>query len=307
MDNLTENRLVGTFRELCAANRKTLLPFITAGYPDSATTAGLLKDFAARGVRICELGIPFSDPVADGPVIQASYTQALANGINSERIFEMVKQYRQEELRIADCRLRIADASHDGKTPGKENPKSEIRNPQLALIAMVSYSIVYRHGVADYFRQAAAAGIDGMIIPDLPLDEAGAVEPLATNAGLANIMLISPTTAPARRLEIARHSRGFIYYMSVAGITGERTKLPAATVEGVAELRTHTDTPICVGFGVSNAATVAEVCKVADGAIVGSAIVHRIAYAAKAGLPAEAIVAKVGQFVSELLAPLQNH
>lgn len=274
MTAMNDNRLVAAFAGLRAAGKKTLLPFVTAGYPDLATTAGLLKDFEARGVAICELGVPFSDPVADGPVIQASYTDALAGGVTTAGIFDMVRQYR----------------AGGGK---------------MALLAMVSYSIIYRNGAAKFIDTAAAAGIDGLIIPDLPLDEAGDVESQAAAKGLANVMLIAPTTAPQRRLEIAAHSRGFIYYMSIAGITGERASLPPATIAGVSELRKHTDTPICVGFGVSNAATVAEVCRVADGAIVGSAIVHRITDGVKQGLAGKALVERVGQFVGELLVPVK--
>ena len=170
---------------------------------------------------------------------------------------------------------------------------------------MVSYSIVYRHGVEAYFRDAADAGFDGLIIPDLPLEEASRVGPLASEAGLCNVMLIAPTTPPKRRLQIAGHSRGFVYYVSVAGITGERNKLPEPTVAAVAELRRHTDAPVCVGFGISSAATVQTVCQVADGAIVGSAIVKRIADAKANGMRRTDIVNSVGHFVEELLAPLR--
>jgi tryptophan synthase alpha chain len=271
MTNLDDNRLVRTFAEARAAGRKLLLPFITAGHPDLETTEALLKDFEARGARICELGIPFSDPIADGPVIQASYTEALAAGITSDRIFQSVRRYRQ--------------------AGGK-----------LALVAMVSYSIVYHHGVKDYLAAAAKAGFDGLIVPDLSLEEAPAVEGVAAGCGLANIMLVAPNTPPARRLEIARHSRGFLYFMSVAGITGERDKLPKATIAAVGELRKHTSVPVCVGFGISSPEMVKTVCQVADGAIVGSAIVHRIGNL-KAKPRAE-LVAAVGRFVAELLAPL---
>lgn len=273
------NRLVKAFAAAKAANKKALLPFITAGYPDLESTEALLVEFAARGVRVCELGIPFSDPVADGPVIQASYTDALAKGINSTRIFEMVRRFR------------------DANPTGPAN--------ELAVVAMVSYSIVFRHGVAEYIGQAAAAGIDGLIIPDLPVHEAAVVETLASAMGLANIMLIAPTTPPARQLEIARHSRGFIYFISVSGITGERDKLPEQTIAAVSELRTHVGTPICVGFGIAKPAMVKIVCDVADGAIVGSAIVHRITDAVAGKLPRGEMVKKVGDFITELMAPIQ--
>ena len=272
MNDLQDNRLVRTFATLRADGRKTLMPFLTAGYPDIETTEALLHDIEQRGARICELGVPFSDPIADGPTIQASYTEALAAGLTSEKILEMVRRYRAA-------------------------------GGELALVAMVSYSIVYRHGVEDYLRAARDAGFDGTIIPDLPLDEAAALEPLAASLGLCNVMLIAPTTPAQRRLDIAGHSRGFIYYISVAGITGERVKLPDETIGAVAELRTHTDTPVCVGFGISGPEIVRTVCEVADGAIVGSAIVHRITDAKD--LPRRKLVKKVGGFVGELLAPLQ--
>jgi len=268
---LTSNRIVQAFRELRRDGKRTVLPFLTAGYPSLETTEALLRRFDELGVRVCELGVPFTDPIADGPIIQASYTEALAAGVTSRKVFEMVRRYR---------------AAGGG----------------MALLAMVSYSIVFRHGVEGFVKQAADAGLDGLIVPDLPLDESGEMERLADQAGLALVLLIAPTTPPDRRLEIARHSRGFIYYVSVSGITGERAGLPAQTIAAVGEFRKHTDTPVCVGFGVSNPATVAQVCAVADGAIVGSAIVRRIAEH-KAD-PPDALAATVGDFVAALLGPL---
>jgi len=270
-DHLKNNRLVRVFADLRSAGRHTLMPFITAGYPDLETTAALLADFERRGVRICEIGMPFSDPIADGPTIQASYTEALERGVTVAKIFETIRRYR--------------DAG------GK-----------MGLTAMGSYSIVFRHGPAKYIAEAAAAGFDGLIIPDLPAEEAGAIEPIAAAHGVANVLLIAPTTPSQRRLDIAARSQAFIYYISVAGITGQRDSLPPETIEGVSELRTHTDTPICVGFGISKPETVASICTVADGAIVGSAIIRRITdHKAE---PREALVEKVGEFVSELLKPL---
>jgi tryptophan synthase alpha chain len=268
---LTGNRVVRAFAELRSAGRKTLVPFVTAGYPDLAATAAILKEFEARGVRVCELGVPFSDPVADGPVIQTSYTRALGAGVTVREVFDAVRAYRAE-------------------------------GGGLALLAMVSYSIVFRRGPEQFLVAAARAGLDGLIVPDLPLDEAAGFEPLAASRGLANVLLVAPTTLPERRVEIAGHCTGFVYYVSVRGITGERDRLPEETIAGVAELRRHTDTPICVGFGVSRPEMVAAVCEAADGAIVGSAIVHRITDARD--LPAEKLAARIGDFVAELLAPL---
>jgi len=273
MTNLSANRLVKTFRQQRTNHAKTLVPFITAGYPDLATTAALLVDFESRGVKVCELGVPFSDPIADGPTIQASYTEALAAGVNSDQILGLVKEYRD--------------------TGG-----------QMCLLAMVSYSIVFYHGVEHYLECLAQAGFDGLIVPDLSLEEAPALESMATAQGLANVMLIAPNTPPARQLEIARHSRGFIYFVSVAGITGERSELPKATIGTVQELRKHTDTPICVGFGISNAAMVSNACRAADGAIVGSALVHRLID--KKTSPLGDRVTGVGEFVAELMAPIHQ-
>jgi len=271
MTDLSDNRLVKVFSELRAAGKKALVPFLTAGHPDLQTTEAILIDLERRGVRVAELGIPFSDPIADGPTIQASYTEALAAGVTSQAVLEMVRRWR---------------AGGAG----------------LALVAMVSYSIVFRCRPEVYLRSAADAGFDGLIIPDLPLEEAGNLEPLAAADGLANVMLIAPTTPPRRRVEIARHSRGFIYFISVAGITGERERLPEDTIRAVGELRRHTDTPVCVGFGISNPQMVAAVCEVADGAIVGSAIVRRISQ--HRDLPTDQLVAKVGEFVGGLLEPI---
>ncbi len=271
MSELDNNRLVQTFAELRSAGKKVLIPFITAGYPDLQTTGALLKDFETRGVRVCELGVPFSDPIADGPVIQNSYTEALAAGFTSDQVTDIVRGYRQEGGR-------------------------------MALAAMVSFTIVFRHGVEGYLAKLAEAGLDGVIIPDLPLEESAAVEQAAAKAGLCLVILVAPTTPPPRRLEIARHSRGFIYFISVAGITGERDRLPQTTIDAVAELRKHTDTPVCVGFGIGRPEMVASVCQVADGAIVGSAIVARLA-AGKAA-PRDQLVKETGQFISQLLAPI---
>jgi tryptophan synthase alpha chain len=220
-----------------------------------------------------ELGVPFSDPIADGPTIQASYTAALDAGVTTTGICEMLARYRQA-------------------------------GGSMAVNAMVSYSIVYRRGVEAFFDAAAAAGFDGFIIPDLSLEEAAAVERLAGDRGLCNIMLIAPTTPPARRLELARHSRGFIYFISVAGTTGERDALPDETIRAVADLRRQVDTPVCVGFGIARPDMVRTVCDVADGAIVGSAIIHRITDALRDGLTGLALVERVGKFVSELLEPV---
>lgn len=270
MTALNENRLTRAFAE----GRKQLLPFLTAGYPDMETTAACLPEFEARGASICELGIAFSDPVADGPIIQASMTAALDAGATLAKVFEMVRAYRAG-------------------------------GGQMALLAMLSYSIVYRHGVEAFITAAAEAGFDGLIVPDLPLEESAELGELAAAAGLCSVMLISPTTRPDRRGEIARASSGFVYFMSVAGITGERAELPQATFDAVAELRQHTDMPVCIGFGISTPAMVAAACQAGDGAIVGSAIIHKINDARDNGGDRAAIVQAAGDFVASLLEPIR--
>ncbi len=302
MSELDRNRLVCAFAELRAAGRKALLPFLTAGFPDLETTEALLHELSRRGVRMCELGFPFSDPVADGPVIQASYTRALERGVTSERVFEMVRRFRAAEAKQSAARPGAARSASRRRFPDRQ--LSMVNRP-LALTAMVSYTIVYRHGVQAFLQEAASAGFDGTIVPDLPLEEAGEFQARAEEAGLAGVLLISPTTPPERRVEIARRSRGFLYFISVAGITGERKGLPQSTIDAVAELRRRTDTPVCVGFGISGPQTVRQVCRVADGAIVGSAIVRRIADLAAAGAPQKKLVSEVGEFVGELLGPLR--
>ena len=167
----------------------------------------------------------------------------------------------------------------------------------IPLVGMVSYSIVYRYGAERFFADAKAAGFDGLILPDLPPPEAQAVCRAVWAAGLATILLIAPTTSPARRKEIARLSTGFVYYLSVAGVTGERTALPADLAENVAAVKRLTDRPVCVGFGLHTAKQVAELAKVADGAIVGSAFVTRMKRVT--GGPA-AVAAVVAAYCREL-------
>lgn len=271
---MDENRVIRVFTDLKAAGKKALVPFLTAGYPDTDATAALLAGIEDRGVRVCELGIPFSDPIADGPTIQASYTAALENGITVDGILATVSAYRAA-------------------------------GGAMALLAMVSYSIVWRRGVAAFCRDAAAAGFDGLIVPDLPVEESAALADTARSAGLCSVCLISPTTPPARRVALAGQSTGFVYFMSVAGITGERKQLPDEAFAAVRELKQHTDTPVCIGFGISEPAMVQQAAAAGDGAIVGSAIIHRINDGIAAGLPTEKIVETVCDFCAALLEPIR--
>jgi len=258
------------FDRLRRKGRKALMPFVTAGDPDLEFTAALIRQLVSRGSSLCELGIPYTDPIADGPVIQASYTRALQGKLRLASIFEMVA----------------------GLAPGLSAP----------IVTMVSYAIVYRRGLAEYAAAAKAAGAAGLIVPDLPVEESGPLAEICRGEDLSLIQLIAPTTPRDRAVRIAERTTGFIYYVSVTGITGERTELPPGLVDNVAWLRGQTPLPICIGFGISRPEHVRMLKPVADGLIVGSAIVRRAAEAAVR--PREQVLAEIGRYVGELLAAL---
>jgi tryptophan synthase alpha chain len=265
------------FRELRSASRKALMPFVTAGDPDLDFTAAVIRRLAERGCGLVELGIPYSDSVADGPVIQASYTRALGHKIKLADILAMVGRL----------------------TAGEK----EIKPVSLPIVTMVSYSIVYRHGLERYVADAKQAGAAGAIVPDLPVEEAGPLTDVCRREDFSLIQLITPTTPRDRAIRIAERSTGFIYYVSVTGITGERTALPPEIIENVGWLRGETPLPICIGFGISRPEHVRMLAPVADGLIVGSAIVRRIAEATTR--PREQVLDEIGEYVATLLAPLQ--
>ena len=223
-----------------------------------------------------ELGIPYSDPIADGPVIAASYTRALRKGLRLPRIFETLRMLRAE---TASGILTAAP-----------------------IVSMVSYSIVLKHGVDRYLDHAAASGFDGLIVPDLPVEESESLRDKGLSRDLKIIQLVTPTTPQDRAIRIARASTGFVYYVSVAGLTGERRLLPTDLTEKVAWLREQTDLPICIGFGISTAEHVRTLAPVADGLIVGSALVRRLAD--MGAIPKADVVKDIGDFVSELVAAL---
>lgn len=256
------------FQQLRAKRKKAFMPFVTAGDPDLDFTAAVIREFARRGSHLCELGIPYSDPIADGPVIQASYTRALDHG-----------------LRVGDILAMLRPVA------------AEIAMP---VVTMVSYAIVYRHTPQAYVERAREAGVAGLIVPDLPIDEAAELADVCASADLSLVQLITPTTPHERAVRIAQQATGFIYYVSVTGITGERRELPPQLLDGVSRLRDSTDLPICIGFGISRPEHIRRLAPVADGFIVGSAIVRRIAE--NADRPRGEILASVGDFVAELIA-----
>ncbi len=264
------NRIEQIFNDLKSRRQKALMPFITAGDPDLETTAALLPEIERSGAHIVELGIPFSDPIADGPVIQESMTYALSRGLQVSAVFDMVRRLR---------------------------PQLEI-----GVVMMVSYSIVYRLGLEAFLDEAVDAGVDGMIFPDLSYEESGPVAREVRDRGLIMSMLIAPGTSNDRAGGIAGRSSGFIYLLSRAGITGEQTALPEALPQRVSAIRQATALPIAVGFGISNPDQVSRVVSVADAAIVGSAIIRRIVQYRHE--PQRIIAGHVGSFVRQLATGL---
>jgi tryptophan synthase alpha chain len=268
------NRVDATFCRLGREGRKAFMPFIAAGDPNLDVTAAVLRTLQDRGVAdLVELGVPFSDPIADGPTIQSSYQRALAAGVTPQAILDVVGRLRGGGLTLPIC-------------------------------LMVSYSLVYRPGVPAFVEHAAAAGIDGLIVPDLPVDESAPLAEVLAAADMAHVLLVAPTTPPARRQAILAHATGFIYCVSVTGITGERDALPSGIEEYVRGVKQAAKVPVCVGFGISRPEHVAAVARLADGAIVGSAISHRIADHARES-PAK-IARAVADLCQELSAPLRS-
>lgn len=235
------------FRRLKSQQQKAFMPFITAGDPDLKFTEDLLVALDQAGCHLIELGIPYSDPIADGPVIQESYTRALTGGVRLDDILDM--------LQHTTSRL------------------------QAPVVMMVSYAIIFRHGIESFIKRATAAGVAGVIVPDLPADESLEFLEQCRQCQLDLIQLVTPTTSPQRRQQILDRSSGFVYYVSVAGITGERQALPEELLANLETIRQETDLPICLGFGISSPEQVTALRDAADGFIVGSAIVRRIAAA----------------------------
>ena len=263
--------IADTFAQLRSKKQLAFMPFIPAGYPDLAATEKLLPAMEAAGASIIEIGIPFSDPIADGPVIQEAFNAALSKKLKLADVFATVKKARP--------------------------------NVSIPLVAMVSYSIAYRQGIEHFAATMKQSGFDGLILPDLPPPEAEAICEKVRAAGLDTILLVAPTTSRDRRKEIGRLSSGFIYYLSVTGITGERNELPKELSDGVRDMKNLTDRPVCVGFGISNAKHMKQLSGVADGAIVGSGVVRRMQQNLSGGT--DKVVEAVGGYCRELLSDVR--
>ncbi len=264
------NPIDSLFQELRSKKRPAFMPFITAGDPDLETTSQLIQEFGRRGANLIEVGFPYSDPIADGSVIQASYTRALEKGIRIDDIFACLSALKDSSVPL--------------------------------LVAMVSFSLVYRRGPEKFLDSAQAAGLCGAIVPDLPLDETEALCKAAADRDFKIILLVTPTTPTERAAQIARTSTGFLYCVSVTGITGERDKLPEALLDQLQFLRSQTDLPLCVGFGISKPEHVEMLKGHADGVIVGSAIVRQLQ--ASETKPVAEVIEQIGDYIENLLGPL---
>lgn len=262
------SRLAARFAQLRARGERALLPFLTAGDPSLEATPELVLAAAAAGADAIEIGVPFSDPIAEGPVIQRASERALRAGANLRRVLQLVAQLR----------------------PQIEAP----------LLLMGYANPFYAMGAEAFAAEAAKAGVDGVICPDLPPEEGADFYAALAGRGVDGVLMAGPTTTPERLAQLSRQTRGFLYYVSLTGVTGARSRLAPGLEAGVRAARQSAAIPVCVGFGVSTPAQAGEIARYADGVVVGSALVSRIEEAANRGAAAEA----VANFVAALKAPL---
>jgi tryptophan synthase alpha chain len=262
------NQIDTYFQQLRSEKRKAFIPFVTAGDPNLDTTAALIQELTRRGGGPIEVGFPYSDPIADGSVIQASYTRALDAGLHVDDIFRTVRRASEQVA---------------GGPP---------------LVSMVSYSLVHHRGPDKFLSQAKSAGFSGAIVPDLPVEEADELARQAAAHDFKLVHLVTPTTPRERAIRIARSSTGFLYVVSVTGITGERAQLPVELLDQLRWLRTQTDLPLCVGFGISKPEHVRMLRDHVDGIIVGSALVRKLE--AARDKPVSTMVEEIGKLAQQL-------
>ena len=264
------SRLDATFAALRARHERALVAYFTAGDPSLALTRKLVVEAARRGADVIELGIPFSDPLADGPVVQRATQRALATGVTLPRVLELVREMR-----------------------------GEVSAP---LVFLTYYNPILAFGLKAFCRTSVEAGIDGVIVADLPPEESGPLRSEAMAAGLDLIHLVAPTSTPERMRKIARASEGFVYMVSLTGVTGERTTLAPELTQQLRAFRAITTKPVCVGFGIGTPEQAALVGQLADGVVVGSAIVRLVEQHASS----PELLGRVGDFIAGLKAPLRG-
>ncbi|HEY2068497.1 MAG TPA: tryptophan synthase subunit alpha [Rhizomicrobium sp.] len=240
------SRIAAKFAELKKANRAAFVPFVTAGDPDAETSFAILETLPGAGADLIEIGVPFSDPMADGPAIQASSQRALKAGMTVPKVFDLVRRFRKK----------------DAKTP---------------IILMGYYNPIHAYGTARFAKDAAAAGVDGLITVDLPPEEDEVLRAPASAHGIDVVRLATPTTDEARLATILNGASGFLYYVSIAGVTGTKSYAQDDVRQAVERLKAQAQIPCCVGFGIKTPEQAGEIARFADGAVVGSAIVARIA------------------------------
>lgn len=262
------NRIDHTLAELKKQNRAALMPYLPLGYPTMDASADLIRAAADAGADLLELGVPFSDPLADGPVIQRATHVALQNGMTLAKSLGMVQQARAAGV-------------------------------TLPLTLMGYYNPILRFGISAFVQAACDAGVDGLIVPDLPLEEAGPLDAACRTRNLHLIFLAAPTSTPARLQKIGDATRGFMYLVSVVGVTGARDQMGADLLDFVARTRAVTTKPVCVGFGIASVESARQVARIADGVIVGSALVSKIGEEGNA-------VAAAGEFIGELRKGIES-
>ncbi len=263
------SRIAKTFAELKKANRAAFIPFVTAGDPDAETSLALMEALPAAGADVIELGIPFSDPMADGPTNQASYLRALDAGMTLAKLLGLVRKFRKV----------------DGKTP---------------IVVMGSYNPIHAHGTARFAKDAAEAGVDGLLIVDLPAEEDDVLRLPAKEHGIDMIRFLAPTTDDARLPAVLDGACGYLYYASIAGITGTKSFAEDDVRTAVARIKRATDLPVAVGFGIKTPDQAAQIARLSDGVIVGSSIVSRVEQAAAKGQSRASLVSDVAEFCNLL-------
>ncbi len=265
------NRIDSKFRALRAARQKGFIAYIGAGDPNLKATAALAREFERVGVDVLELGVPFSDPLADGVVNQLAAERGLRSGTTLQRVLKTVAA-----LRRGGCKIPI--------------------------VFYVYYNVVHHYGLKNFVRDAIAAGVDGVLALDLPPEEAEMYEAAMKHGGVHPIYLVAPTTPSARIGKISRHASGFIYYVSREGVTGMQKKLAPAATKHVATIRKYSKLPVAIGFGISNPAQARAAAQAADAVVVGSAIVNQIA---KHGADRQ-LAAKVSRFVGAMVRAVKK-
>ncbi len=269
MSAQTRSRLSECFTDLKSNQRSGLITFLTAGDPDPETSLHILHALPQAGANVLEIGMPFSDPMADGPAIQAANLRALDAGMTLAKTLELVQSFRKED-------------------------------PRTPVVLMGYYNPIYRYGVDRFVHDAKHVGVDGLIVVDLPAEEDHELCHPALTAGLSWIRMLTPTTSSDRLPVVLKNASGFAYYVSIAGITGTRSADIETVAQALARIREHTELPLAVGFGIRTAEQVKAINEIANAAVVGSALVERIATHIDQDKPRDQLPGEIAGFVQQL-------